>query len=144
MNLCPCPFFCTKAEPRRPAPLRSMFASGLLPNIQGVFTAPLDNIHSSFSFMAFNFSSLLEVEQISCCSSLQGCGNIDCHSLPLLCWKNMYLVSFRFPFSRPKKSSRSTCSSHVVSAFPSHFHHYSPGSFQCVWTLYISTVPFLK
>lgn len=144
VNLCPSSFFCTKAESRRLAPLRSMFASGLLINIQGVFTASLDNIHSSFSFMAFNFSSLLEVEQISCSPSLQGHGTIDRHSLPLLCWKNMYLAFFRFPFSRLNKSSHSNFSSHVIFVFSSHFHHYSAGFFQCVGPLSISTVPFLR
>lgn len=113
-----------------------MFASGLLINIQGVFIASLDNTHSTFSFMAFNFSFLLEVEQISCCSSHQGHRTIDRHALPPLCWKNMYLASFRFPFSRLNKSNGFTFSSHAVVTSSSHFHSYSPGVFQSVWTLY--------
>lgn len=137
MNLSPNPLLCIKAESRTPTPLHSLFASGLLVNIQGVFTASPDNIHSSFSFMAFNFSSLLEVEQILCCFSHQGHRTIDLHSRPLLCWKNTHLASFRFLFSRLNKSNCFTFSSHVVFTSSSHFHCYSPEVFQYLWTLYL-------
>lgn len=120
MNLCPNPLLCTKAESRTPTRLHSLCASGLLVNIQGVFTASPDNIHSSFSFMAFNFFSLLEVEQILCCFSHQGHRTIDLHSRPLLCWKNTHLASFRFLFSRLNKSNCFTFSSrcfHILFSF---------------------------
>lgn len=137
VNLCPNPLLCTKAESRTPTPLHSLFASGLLVNIQRVFTASPDNIHSSFSFMAFNLFSLLEVEQILCCFSHQGHRTIDLHSLPLLCWKNTHLASFRFLFSRLNKPNCFTFSSHVVFTSSSHFHCYSPEVFQYLWTLYL-------
>lgn len=137
MNLCPNPLLCTKAESRTPTPLHSLFASGLLVNIQGVFTAYPDNIPPSFSVMAFNFFSLLEVEQILCCFSHQGHRTIDLQGRRLLCWKNTHLASFRFLFSRLNKSNCFTFSSHVVFTSSSHFHCYSPEDFQYLWTLHL-------